>query len=109
MFCQKCEEERLDLDLPVGILMGLLAGAAVGILFAPKPGKELQGDIQDFVHSLPEEINEGLSKSKVKYKEIIGKTKDGIAVRMEQHQHSKRARRMAQAKFKYRQEAAYEM
>ncbi len=30
-----------------GLLLGALAGAAAGILFAPKPGRELRGDLRD--------------------------------------------------------------
>jgi len=90
--------DRLDLDLPVGILLGLLGGAIVGILFARKSGTELQTDIQQFVNHLPDELNYGLSKSKVKYKELVGKTKDGIADQLEQRKQTKRAQKMAQAK-----------
>lgn len=30
-----------------GILFGALAGAVAGLLFAPKPGRELRGDIKE--------------------------------------------------------------
>ncbi len=103
------ENERLDLDLPLGVLLGLLGGAILGILYAPKPGQELQTDIQDFVQQLPGGLNQGLSKSKVKYKELVGKTKDGITVQMEQRKHKKRAARMAKAKHREAIEAGFDL
>jgi len=103
------DNERLDLDLPIGVLLGLLGGAVFGILYAPKAGQELQTDIQDFVTQLPGGLNQGLSKSKVKYKELVGKTKEGITVQLEQRKQQKRAARMAKAKHREAVEAGFDL
>lgn len=92
-------------DLPFGLILGLLGGVLLGILFAPKPGKELQDDVQNLVNRLPDELNQGFSRSKVHYKEIVGKTKNTIERQLEQRAHRKQAVRMAEAKRREEQEA----
>ncbi len=95
-------------DLPFGVILGLLFGFLGGVLFAPKPGKELQKDVQAFVDRLPENLNEGISTSKVRYKEIVGKTKQSIESQMEQRTQRKNALKMAEAKRREDQEYGYD-
>lgn len=41
-----------------GLAIGALGGAAVALLTAPKPGKEVRGAIKDTAKALPERVNE---------------------------------------------------
>lgn len=91
-------KDRYSLDLPFGLILGLLGGALAGILFAPKPGKELQDDVQRFVNRLPESMEDGLSRSKTQYSELVDKTKQRIEVKLDQRAQRKQALRMAEAK-----------
>ena len=40
--------------------IGLLVGAGVALLLAPKPGRELRGDIRDRLRRAPEDPNEAV-------------------------------------------------
>lgn len=91
-------KDGFDLDLPLGLIIGLLGGVVAGILFAPKPGKELQDDVQQFINKLPDELSDQLSASKVRYKEMVGKTKATIETNLEKRNQRKQALRMAEAK-----------
>jgi len=57
-----------DLDLVKGLVIGGLIGAAIGILFAPKSGKETRQDIAD-------KADELLTKAKEEYEKAIEKSK----------------------------------
>ena len=39
--------------------LGLLVGAGVGVLLAPKPGRELRGDLRNRLQGLSEGMREG--------------------------------------------------
>ncbi len=92
-------------DLFLGLFLGLLGGGLAGILYAPKPGKEIQKDVKSFIDTLPEEVNEGWSRSKGRYKEIVGRTRQEIENQLEQRSQRKQAIRMAEAKLREEQEA----
>ncbi|MRR16484.1 MAG: YtxH domain-containing protein [Deltaproteobacteria bacterium] len=55
-------------DLVKGLLIGGLIGAAIGVLFAPKSGKETRQDIAD-------KADELLSKAKEEYDRAVEKSK----------------------------------
>jgi gas vesicle protein len=55
-------------DLLAGLLIGGLIGSALGILFAPKSGKETREDIA-------RKANEALNKTKEEYEMVVEKTK----------------------------------
>src|SRR5262250_813090 len=42
----------------VGLVIGALGGAAVALLTAPKPGKELRGVLQETAKTVPDRFNE---------------------------------------------------
>ena len=55
-------------DLLVGLLIGGLIGVALGVLYAPKSGKETRDDIAG-------KTTELLSKAKEEYEEVIERSK----------------------------------
>lgn len=85
-------------DLLLGLILGLLGGTIAGILFAPKPGKALQEDIQVLINHVPELLDDGLNHSKRQYRELVGKTKQNIENQLTQRSQRKKAMRMAEAK-----------
>ena len=95
-------------DLLFGLMLGLVAGGLAGLLFAPKPGKDLQDDVQDFVKRLPNQLDQGLSKSKVQYQALVGKTREGIETQLEQRSFRKQASRMEDAKRREALEIGYD-
>jgi gas vesicle protein len=46
------------LYLLAGIGLGVLIGALLGLLFAPKSGEELRGELSQRVHDLSEKVRE---------------------------------------------------
>ncbi|MEN6468066.1 MAG: YtxH domain-containing protein [Smithella sp.] len=74
-----------DWDLVKGLVIGGLIGAAIGILFAPKSGKETRQDIAEKADELlakaKEEYQKAAEKSKAAYEAAIIRLKDaeGIA------------------------------
>jgi gas vesicle protein len=68
------------------LLMGFLTGAAVGslfaLLYAPKPGKELRGDLRKKSGELAEDVEEYLQEAQEKAKKLIneGKEKSGALI-----------------------------
>ncbi len=74
-----------DWDLVKGLVVGGLIGAAIGILFAPKSGKETRQDIAEKADELlakaKEEYEKAAEKSKAVYDAAVVRLKDaeGIA------------------------------
>jgi len=69
-----------DWDLVKGLVVGGLIGAAMGILFAPKSGKETRQDIADKADELlakaKEEYEKAAEKSKAAYEAAVRRLKD---------------------------------
>jgi gas vesicle protein len=67
-------------DFLKGVLVGGLIGAAIGILFAPKSGKETREDIarktDEIMKKAKEECDLALEKSKLAYETAIKKAKE---------------------------------
>jgi gas vesicle protein len=66
-----------------GLLIGGLAGAAVGILFAPKSGKETRNELgekaSDLATRMKEEYEVALEKSKCTYESLLKQLKKAEA------------------------------
>jgi len=86
---QKEEGKNYLLATLITLLAGLSVGFIVGILFAPKPGKELREDIKDKSEEFVKKSKEGVTgtidktkelveKSRSKFEEVKGKGKDII-------------------------------
>ena len=69
-----------DWDLVKGVVIGGLIGAALGILFAPKSGKETRQDIANKADELlakaKDEYEKTVEKSKAVYEEAVRRLKD---------------------------------
>ncbi|MCS6923093.1 MAG: YtxH domain-containing protein [Fimbriimonadales bacterium] len=55
---QNHDERSGVLYLLAGIGLGVLIGAVIGLLFAPKSGEELRGDLSQRLHDLSEKVRE---------------------------------------------------
>ena len=53
--------------------LGLLVGAGLGLLLAPKPGRELREDLRDKLRRAPEDFNETVAS--VAGREPLGSSK----------------------------------
>jgi gas vesicle protein len=49
----------------IGLGFGILAGVVFGLLYAPKPGKELRHDIQSKVHDISANVRGKLGHGKL--------------------------------------------
>lgn len=69
-------------NLMLGFFSGALVGGIVALLYAPKPGKELRGDLKKKGGELTEDIEVYLQDAQEKAKIIIneGKEKSGALV-----------------------------
>ncbi len=76
-----------DWDLVKGVVIGGLIGAAIGILFAPKSGKETRQDIADKTDELlvkaKAEYEKAAEKSKAAYEAAVSRLKDAEGVARE--------------------------
>jgi len=67
-------------DLFIGLMVGGLIGAAIGILFAPKSGKETREDIankaDEVLTKAKEEYGKAVEKSKAAYDAAVLRLKD---------------------------------
>lgn len=62
-----------DWDLVKGLVIGGLIGAAIGILFAPKSGKETREDLANKADELMAKAKEEYAKAAEKSKEVYEK------------------------------------
>ena len=58
-------------DLLVGLFIGGLIGTALGILYAPKSGKETREDISGKANELLVKAKDAVEKSKTAYEEAV--------------------------------------
>ncbi len=81
-----------------GMAVGMLGGAIVGLLFAPKSGDRLRGDTQRFVQGLPKRVDDEFRNSNTKTREFIDKTRYNIESQVGKVKKERDADRMAKAK-----------
>jgi gas vesicle protein len=55
---QNHDERSGVLYLLAGIGLGVLIGAVIGLLFAPKSGEEIRGDLSQRLHELSDKVRE---------------------------------------------------
>jgi gas vesicle protein len=56
--------------LLAGVGLGAIIGAAAGVLFAPKPGEELRGDLNEKFKDLKSKTEEWVAEQKAKTKQL---------------------------------------
>lgn len=69
-------ENKMAKGLIVGFLAGGVVGAMVALLYAPKSGKELRGDIKRKSAELADEAEEYLESAKQKATQLINEGKE---------------------------------
>ena len=84
-----------DRDLPVvivekesgsgvgGFLLGLLAGAAAGILFAPQSGEETQRELREGAEKLRGDAEEKLADLRAELSDVYDRARDDVADRVD--------------------------
>ncbi|MCW5935538.1 MAG: YtxH domain-containing protein [Fimbriimonadia bacterium] len=67
------------LYLLAGIGLGTLIGAVLGLLFAPKAGSELRGDINERVHELGERVKDLTEKARERSGDTLRNVRQRLA------------------------------
>ncbi len=82
----------------VGLLAGLLGGAAAGLLLAPKPGDALRSDTYRVARTLPKLLNEEFTNPDAQTRQFIAKAQHNLANQVGKVKKDRAAGRMAKAK-----------
>lgn len=82
----------------IGLMAGAIGGVVVGLLYAPKSGKELRGDIQDYASNLSGKINDEFNNPQGKTREFIDRTRYNIENQVERLKSDRQADKIAKAK-----------
>jgi gas vesicle protein len=65
------EQDGMAKGLIVGFIAGSIVGAAIALLYAPKPGKELRADIKEKAGDLIDDAQVFIDKARSKASDII--------------------------------------
>jgi len=92
------------LSLICGILGGAISGILLGILFAPRPGKEtqecMQGQLQNLVNRLPDPATEDARSGAGNARSLFLKTRANIETQVERVSRSLQSSKLAKAKIR---------
>jgi len=69
------ENDGMAKGLIIGFVAGSIVGAAIALLYAPKPGKELRADIREKAGDLVDDAQEYVERAKTKAVEVINEGK----------------------------------
>ncbi len=92
----------------VGIIFGVLAGAAIGVLTAPKSGEEVREKIKETVDIYSNKKCDEIAKTKIASVNMIKKMGFTIEKQISRLNDAVKAGRMAAAKRKEENSAEYE-
>ena len=87
-------EEDGILTFVSGMMLGLLGGAVIGLLVAPKSGQALRSGTYKALSKLPDRVNE----AEVRTKDLIDKTRHKVENQMGKVRKEREADRMAKVK-----------
>ncbi|MAT38777.1 MAG: gas vesicle protein [Ectothiorhodospiraceae bacterium] len=75
--------DKLAQGMFLGFLAGAVTGGILGLLYAPKPGKELRGDLKEKSGEIAHDVDQYLKEAQTKAKELIneGKTKSSELIK----------------------------
>ena len=74
----KKEEKNYFSEIIISLLTGLFLGFIIGILFAPKPGKEIRKGIKDKTEEFVGKSKKGVTGAIDKTKEFVKKSKEKV-------------------------------
>ena len=63
----------------VGLLVGAFIGLTIGILYAPRPGKETRQQLKEKAGEMKEKAEDIIEKARDQAEEIINKAKESAA------------------------------
>lgn len=66
-----------------GIVIGVAVGGVLGILFAPRPGKETRDDLKDRAEQALDELRDAAGELTVRARDLASRTKDNLASSIE--------------------------
>lgn len=74
----KGEPATKEHSIAVPFLVGGIVGSTVGLLFAPKPGKEIRKQIKDLTEGGKHKVASAIGKSKEFYTEAVAAASSAI-------------------------------
>jgi gas vesicle protein len=92
----------------VGLLFGLIGGGIVGLLLAPRPGTETRRELEGFVKTLPNKVNNEISNPEAKTRRFLNKTKINLENQMDKMNEAIQAGKMAEAKRREEMASGYD-
>ena len=89
-----------SISFGIGLLGGVLAGIAAGILYAPKSGEEMRADLVKATKDFKEKLSPDVKTAKEIGLDMIDKAKASIELQFEKINQTLKAKRLAAAKAK---------
>lgn len=96
-----------SISFGVGLLFGVLAGVAAGILYSPKPGNEMREEIKSFAGSFTKDLEPEIANTKNASTDLINKLVYSIEKQYSKINDAIKAGKMAAAKRKEELESGY--
>ncbi len=81
----------------LGMVLGAIGGGIAGRLYAPKKGSHFRGDVKDFLHTLPEKLENEMEPHS-HTRQFIDRTRINLETQIEQAEKDKKSRRLAKAR-----------
>ena len=102
-----CKTSDNSISFGVGLLFGILAGVAGGILLSPKPGEEMRNDVKNAIDCVIKTDNNDIIQCKSASITMINKLKYTIENQITKINEAVKAGRMAAAKRKEELDSGY--